>query len=190
MLFKRRDNTPLWEKLRVFMWPRRSWARSVNYVMLRVNRLSGSAHTIALGCAAGIFVSFTPFMGFHFIIAALIAFVIGGNLLASALGTFFGNPLTFPFIWASAYKFGHWILGHEIKPFRVADLLETFSHGLMHAIDNAFDAYILPMFLGGAPLGFVTAFFGYFIIRHIVEKYQKARAARLAKRAAAQAAAP
>lgn len=88
MLFKRRREASVLEKIRVFLWPRRSWSRSVNYVMLRVNRLSGSAHTIALGCAAGIFVSFTPYLGFHFIIAATIAFIIGGNLLASALGTF------------------------------------------------------------------------------------------------------
>ncbi len=183
MLFKRRNNSSLLEKVRVFLWPRRSWSRSVNYVMLRVNRLSGSAHTIALGCAAGIFVSFSPFMGLHFLIAALIAYVIGGNLLASALGTFFGNPITFPFIWASAYKFGHWILGNEITAFRVGDLLDTFSKGLLFVINNAYEVYILPMMLGGAPLGFITAFFGYFIIRNLVEKYQKARADRLAKRA-------
>lgn len=185
MLFKRRDESSILEKIRVFLWPRRSWARSVNYILLRVNRLSGSAHTIALGCAAGIFVSFTPFMGFHFIIAGTIAYIIGGNLLASALGTFFGNPLTFPFIWASAYKLGHWILGNEIHAFRVSELLATFSKGLLYAINNAYEIYILPMALGGAPLGFITAFFSYFIIRNLVEKYQKARAARLAQKARA-----
>lgn len=183
MLFKRRDKAPLSERLWVFLWPRRSWSRSINYVLLRVNRLSGSAHTIALGCAAGIFVSFTPFMGFHFIVAGTIAYLIGGNLLASALGTFFGNPLTFPLIWASAYKFGHWILGNDPGAFRVGDLLDTFSKGFFYALDNAFEIYIKPMSIGGAPLGFITAFFGYFIIRHLVEKYQKARASRLAERA-------
>lgn len=183
MLFKRRDQEPMGERIWVFLWPRRSWTRSINYVLLRVNRLSGSAHTIALGCAAGIFVSFTPFMGFHFLLAGIIAYVIGGNILASALGTFFGNPITFPFIWASAYKFGHWILGNDPGKFSVRELLDTFSHGFFYVLDNAYAVYIKPMFIGGAPLGFVTAFFGYFVLRALVERYQRARAERLAARA-------
>lgn len=183
MLFKRRDRASIAENVRIFLWPRRSWVRSVNYIMLRVNRLNGSAHTIALGFAVGIFVSFTPFMGLHFLVAAAIAYMVGGNMLASALGTFFGNPLTFPFIWASAYQFGHWILGNEFDEFRVSELLSVFSSGFFHAMNNAFEQYIKPMTLGGAPLGFIVAFFCYFIIRHLVEKYQKSRARRLAERA-------
>lgn len=183
MLFKRRDRASRMEIVRISLWPRRSWARSVNYIMLRVNRLSGSAHTIALGCAAGMFVSCMPIMGFHFLAAAAVSYVIGGNLLASALGTFFGNPLTFPFIWASAYKFGHWILGNEAGEFRVSDLLDTFSNGIFYALDNAYEVYIKPMMVGGIPLGFVCGFFGYIIIRKIVEKYQNRRVEMLAARA-------
>lgn len=186
MLFKRRNKASFLENLRIFLWPRRSWPRSVNYILLRVNRLSGSAHTIALGCAVGIFVSFTPLMGFHFLVAAVLAYMVGGNLLASALGTFFGNPITFPFIWASAYKFGHWILGNESGEFRVSELMATFSQGLVHTLNNAFEIYIKPMLIGGAPIGFIFAFFGYFIIRFLVERYQMARARRLAERTRGQ----
>lgn len=183
MLFKRRDKASILENIRIFLWPRRSWARSVNYVLLRVNRLSGSAHAIALGCAVGIFVSYTPIMGFHFLAAATLAYLVGGNLLASALGTFFGNPITFPFIWASAYKFGHWILGNEVDEFRVAGLLDAFSNGIIHALDNAYEIYIKPMMIGGIPLGFVCGFFGYFIIRKLVENYQSRRVELITARA-------
>lgn len=183
MLFKRRDKASILESVRIFLWPRRSWARSVNYVLLRVNRLSGSAHAIALGCAVGIFVSYTPIMGFHFLAAATIAYLVGGNLLASALGTFFGNPITFPFIWASAYKFGHWILGNNVGEFRVAELLAAFSNGPLHALNNAYEIYMKPMMIGGIPLGFVCGFFGYFIIRKLVENYQNRRVELIAARA-------
>lgn len=183
MLFKRRDKASILENIRIFLWPRRSWARSVNYVLLRVNRLSGSAHAIALGCAVGIFVSYTPIMGFHFLAAATLAYLVGGNLLASALGTFFGNPITFPFIWASAYKFGHWILGNEVDEFRVDGLLDAFSNGIIHALDNAYEIYIKPMMIGGIPLGFVCGFFGYFIIRKLVENYQSRRVELITARA-------
>lgn len=175
MLFKRRNRPSYWERFRVFMWPRRSWSRSVNYVMHRVKRLSGSSHTIALGCAVGIFVSFTPIMGFHFLAAFTLAYIVGGNLLASALGTFAGNPITFPFIWASAYKFGHWILGQDAGEFSAAQLMNSFSNGFFSAIESTFEIYIKPMTIGGAPLGIVAGFFGYFIVKQLVETYQERR---------------
>ncbi|MEO1399345.1 MAG: DUF2062 domain-containing protein, partial [Pseudomonadota bacterium] len=111
MLLKRRKPAGFLEILRVSLWPRRSWVRSGRYVTKRILRLTASPHAIAAGVAVGAFTSFTPFMGLHFLLAAVLAWVLRGNLIASALGTFFGNPLTFPFIWAGAYKAGHFVLG-------------------------------------------------------------------------------
>jgi uncharacterized protein (DUF2062 family) len=34
------------------------------------------------------------------------AFLLRANVVASAIGTLIGNPLTFPFIWLSSYKLG------------------------------------------------------------------------------------
>src|SRR5690606_12123881 len=83
----------------------------MRYVAKRVLRLSASPHAIAAGFAAGVFASITPFVGLHFFLAGVIAWVTGGNLVASALGTAFGNPITFPLIWAGTYRLGRWILG-------------------------------------------------------------------------------
>ena len=115
MLFRRRIPPGIGEKFRVWMWPRRSWARSGLYVSKRISRLTGSPHTIAAGVAAGVFASFTPFMGFHFLLAFALAYVLAGNMIAAALGTFVGNPLTFPFIWASTFSFGRTLLGETAK---------------------------------------------------------------------------
>ena len=51
-----------------------------------------------MGVSAGVFISFLPIPGFHFLLAALVAWCLAGNVVASALGTAFGNPLTFPVI--------------------------------------------------------------------------------------------
>jgi uncharacterized protein (DUF2062 family) len=61
---------------------------------------------IALGFAARAFVSFTPFIGVHFILAGLLAFALRASILASAIGTVVGNPVSFPFIWLAAYNLG------------------------------------------------------------------------------------
>ncbi|MGC2341160.1 MAG: DUF2062 domain-containing protein, partial [Methyloceanibacter sp.] len=94
MLFKRRQTESLLERLRVHLWPRRSWSRSSRYVVYRLRRLSATPHAIALGFAAGTFVAVTPYIGTHLIMAALIAWIIGGSIVAAILGTFLGNPLT------------------------------------------------------------------------------------------------
>ena len=49
-----------------------------------------------VGFACGAAVSFTPFIGFHSALAALLAWSIGGNILASAIGTAVGHGLPVP----------------------------------------------------------------------------------------------
>jgi uncharacterized protein (DUF2062 family) len=104
MLFRRRKKATQWERFKVWLWPRVSWRRSVLYFVKRTLRLSGSPHAIALGCAVGAFAAFTPFLGLHIVIAVVIAWLLRGNLIAGAVGTFIGNPLSFPFIWAGTYE--------------------------------------------------------------------------------------
>lgn len=197
MLFKRREAPSLWERVRVALWPRRSWSRSFRYVMQRLWRLRGSPQSIALGCAAGVFVSFTPFLGIHFILAGTIAWIIGGNILASALGTFFGNPLTFPLIWISTFKTGNWLMGssssmefHDIESRLTAltkGLLSTSIDGVMQAVDT-FWPIMKPMAVGAVPLGLVTSIISFYIIRKMVETYQSRRSMRQAEAAFAAAA--
>ena len=123
MLFKRREAESFLERMRVHMWPRRSWSRSSRYVVYRLRRLSDTPHAVALGFAAGVFSAFTPFIGTHLVMAMLIAWIIGGSIVAAVLGTFLGNPLTYPLIWYVTYHVGNFMLGGEAKatgdrPFR------------------------------------------------------------------------
>ena len=145
--------------------------------MHRVKRLPGSPYSIAAGFACGAAVSFTPFIGLHFIFGALIAWLIGGNLLASALGTTVGNPWTFPFIWALIYRIGGWMLGWEV------------GHALPEGLSMAYifeepQAILLPMFLGSLPTGLVVWLGLFWPVRKIVAKYQIARRHRREKRRA------
>ncbi|MDD7908367.1 MULTISPECIES: DUF2062 domain-containing protein [Pseudovibrio] len=185
MLFKRRKNPSHMERLRVAVWPRHSWLRSVKYFSKRVLRLSASPHTIALGFAAGAFTSFTPLIGFHFLIAAAIAFIIGGNILASALGTSVGNPLTFPFIWASTYKLGTFVLHGE--PAHMSHHPLVMSKGFLEHSLDALWPLIKPMLVGCIPLGIVAGVTCYVVVRFSVAAYQKTRRHRLQLRQKAAA---
>lgn len=179
MLFQRKKPEEFWQKLRVAIWPRRSWWRSSKYISKRVLRLSASPHIVAIGFAAGVFASFTPFIGFHFVICFSLAYVLGGNLIAAALGTWVGNPLTFPFIWFYTYKFGNLILhGHE------GELsMRQVSGQLLHVSFGNIIEILKPMTIGGVLIGVPIAIISYFIIRRLVFVYQRSRLAAIARSA-------
>jgi len=181
MLFRRRNKPTNIERLRVAVWPRHSWGRSTRYFGKRVLRLTATPHAIALGFAAGAFASFTPLVGFHFIIAFLVAYIVRGNLVASALGTVIGNPLTFPFIWASTFKLGQWILGNEAAQ-SAHEIHKEFAKRLLDESIEVLLPMFKPMVVGALPLGLVTGTVCYVVVYKSVEVYQHRRKASLASK--------
>lgn len=194
MLFRRRTPPGIGERFRVWLWPRRSWVRSSIYVSKRIFRLTGSPHTIAAGVAAGVFASFTPFMGFHFLLAFGLAYVIAGNLIAAALGTFVGNPLTFPFIWASTFSLGRRLLGETsaaATPFsQLGGIMKHIGEALWRlnfveagsAMGEIWHPLLKPMLVGGVPLGICVAIVFYLITRRLAIFFHHARQKKLMAR--------
>lgn len=183
MIFKRRDKESFGERVRVALWPRRSWWRSIKYLMLRVLRLTASPHVIAMGVAAGVFASFTPFLGFHFFIAFAVCFFTRGSYFAGATGTFFGNPLTFPFIWGSVLSAGRFILygpsREGVPPLEVPEL--SFNM-IVHSFDVVWPV-IQAMTVGAFIVGIPVAFICYLIVKQMARVYQKSRLKMLADKA-------
>ncbi len=151
------------------------WGRIFRYWTFKLKRLQGSPYAIACGFACGAAVSFTPFVGFHFIFAAMLAWVLRGNIIASAIGTAVGNPWTFPFIWAGIMWLGTWILGYE----RGQELPEELT---ISTIFEQPETVLLPMLVGGLPTGVVVWVLIYFPIRRVVGNYQHHRQARRLRR--------
>jgi uncharacterized protein (DUF2062 family) len=184
MLFRQRKTPDFWNKMRLWMWPRRSFWRSFQYFLKRMLRLSAEPHTVALGFAAGAFTSFTPFIGFHFLTCFIIAFIIRGNLIAAALGTSIGNPLTFPFIWAATFNVGNFMLGVPMRewghfPHLKAPADYSLS-SILHSLDVLWPVF-QPMLVGSIPLGLAAGIFTYGITLQAVRRYQTKRKQKLAK---------
>ena len=175
-MFRRRIPLPYHRRVLAFFWPRRGWRRASLYVAHRVRRLPGSPDHIAAGFACGAAVSFTPFVGAHFLCAALLALVLRGNIVASAIGTVVGNPWTFPFIWAWIYMLGNWLLGGEAA----TDLPAVLS--FHYIFDRPLDV-LWPMTVGGVPTAVVVWFAFFWPIRGMVAEYQRARRWRIRRRA-------
>ncbi|MEE3098416.1 MAG: DUF2062 domain-containing protein [Pseudomonadota bacterium] len=161
--------------MREFLSPRKGWQRGYRYLGKRVQRLPDTPHRIAMGFACGVLASFTPFFGFHFVIAAAFAFVARGNILASATGTFLGNPLTFPFIAGASMWMGSLITGLHFRPPR-----DGWS---FHWLWENLELIFVPYLIGGILPGLAASAACYFAMRPVIATYQNRRRLKLMERA-------
>jgi uncharacterized protein (DUF2062 family) len=187
VLFRRRKPDSFYDRVRTMIWPRRSFQRSLQYMSKRVLRLTATPHSIAAGVAAGVFVACTPFLGFHIMLAAVIAFLIRGNIVASAIGTAFCNPLTFPFTSVATLELGRFILhghfGHVGAPIRLGHMLAHLRFAQL------WEPFLKPMTIGSIPIGLAIALIFYVITRYAAAAFREQRRRRLAERARRRAAA-
>ena len=174
-VFRRRRKRPIPARVLEFFWPRMGWRRAGRYYVFRIKRLPGTPYTIACGFALGAAVSFTPFIGFHFVLAGILAWALRANLLASAIGTAVGNPWTFPGIWFGVLWLGSKILGRDMPELTFADLSVTM-------IFDHFSTIGVPMIVGGIPAGVVTWVIFYIPIRRAIANYQHHRHSSRVKR--------
>ena len=181
MLFRRRKPDGLFERVRTYLWPRRSFSRSLQYLSKRILRLKATPHAVAAGVAAGVFASFFP-VGFHFVIAFVLCWVVAGNLVAAALAAvFFGNPLTFPLLWGASWETGKLILHDRLPvhgpPAHLGAMMEHLSFAQL------WKPVLEPMIIGAVPLGLAFGLVFYGITRWGMNAFREQRRKRLAERA-------
>ena len=199
MVFKRRDPRSILRILGDAVWPRGGWVRGFQYVRHRMHRLPGTPEQIARGVFAGVFASFTPFFGLHFVVAGLLAWVMRGSILAALLGTFFGNPLTYVPIAYVALQSGHFLLGSSMRgavddsifsKFALAagDLWHNFKAIFTHEqahwseLHRFYDDVFFPWLVGAIVPGVISGVICYYLSLPVIRAYQKRRAAAFRKK--------
>lgn len=105
----------------------------------------------------------------------MLAWVLRGNIIASAIGTAVGNPWTFPFIWAGVYWLGTTILGYE----RGQELPAELTIGVIFQQPQTI---LLPMVVGGALAGVVVWTIFFIPMRRLIGNYQHHRRLRRLRR--------
>ena len=166
-----------------------AFSRTKKYISLSLKRIKGTPQALSLGLATGIAISFTPFIGLHALLAIFISWVIGGSMAAALIGTLFGNPWTFPFIWYFTFEIGQFInygfLSYEeefsfkvIKK-EVSTLLAIIKNIIIFANifeleENVAKLKLIPfMVVGSIPLVFISWIFSYFSFLIIFKSYRK-----------------
>ena len=199
-MFKRRERRSIFRFFYEVIFSFKGISRAIEYVAIRLKRIPDTPHKISLGMSCGIFASFTPFFGLHFLIAGLLSYLLRANILASLIGTFVGNPITFPIITVFNLKLGEWILGSsEYSSGDGGKIFEGFLDFIFLIYKSFFtegsigennvprmneflNGVFIPYSLGGLILGIFIAVISYFLLRPLVATYQKKRSALKAKR--------
>ena len=199
-MFKRRERRSIFRFFYEVVFSLKGISRAIEYVGIRLKRIPDTPHKISLGMSCGIFASFTPLFGLHFLIAGLLSYVLRANVLASLIGTFVGNPITFPIITVFNLKLGEWILGSsEYSGGDGGKIFEGFLDFIFLIYKSLFtegsigensvprmneflSGVFIPYSLGGLILGIFSAIISYFLLRSLVSTYQKKRDALKAKR--------
>lgn len=141
--------------------------RFFSYYKFKLARLPASSYAISAGFACGSMVSFTPLIGFHFVLAVMFAYLLRANYIAALIGTIVGNPISFPFIWGLIYKVGAFIVDKPEDNLRPNINFEII-------INQTYDIFI-PMLVGGAVLAIPIWVITYFITYSFVSSFKKAK---------------
>ena len=195
-MFRRRKPLSVLKQLRAVIWPNRGFRRLFSYLFQRIIRLPGTPASIASGFASGVAASFTPFLGLHFILAGTLAMLFRGNVLASAIGTFFGNPWTFILIWLADYEVGLRVInsfsyGTDLEVLSIDELVAIMGNvmrflsftrniswaDLLRDIEQVF----MPILIGGTVLGAIAWVTSFLLTLWAVKGWRLHRAKRLLK---------
>jgi len=134
----------------------------IQHFITRFKQLNGDPHYLALGMAIGVFISVTPTIPFHTVIALALAFILRGSKAAAAIGVWFSNPITIPLFYKGSYDVGISILGNS-APFG------TEYESILELLKLGADVTIA-MITGGIILGILPGIAAYFITRRIFIK--------------------
>jgi uncharacterized protein (DUF2062 family) len=161
--------------------------------------LPDTPRKISRGIMAGVITTFTPFYGAHFVVAAALAILLRGNVMAALLGTFFGNPLTYVPIGVVSLNLGHWMLGTQpvaevdenifAKFWNVGrDVFVNLVHVLRGEPVDWYATWVFwhdvffPWLIGGIVPGIFTGIAAYTISLPLIEAYQRRRRGALARK--------
>ena len=139
--------------------------RIISYYKLRLARLPDSNYAISSGFACGAMVSFTPLLGFHFVLAVIFAYLIRGNFIAALIGTVVGNPITFPFIWGLIYKAGTYVTNVKLEKI-------NYEINFDMVVNQSYEIFF-PMLVGGIIIAPLVWIITYYIIYSFIASYKK-----------------
>lgn len=127
----------------------------------------------ALAFAIGTFIGFSPLLGLHTILAALVSVVWRLNKVAILTGSFLSNPWTIAPIVGASWAIGRLIIGSPPVELPQASLSALLTAEFWHLIAAQW-RQLLPFAVGATILSIVSAAISYPLMLYILRNYRRA----------------
>lgn len=152
--------------------------RLKRFFIYRVLHVDDTAHRIALGLAIGIFITWTPTLGFQMLLTVLLAALVRANKLVGVPFVWISNPLTAVPLYGFNFLVGAWVLPGSYR-------FSEFTHAMGEAIkfnggwlDKLFAWWsatwkiFAPLWVGSILVGLMLGVATYFVTRWGVRVYR------------------
>jgi uncharacterized protein (DUF2062 family) len=158
--------------------PRIYARRALRWLKLHILHINDSPARIARGVAIGIFIAWTPMIGFHIVMTLAASFLLRANKVAALVAIWINNPFTIVPMFYPGYRLGHRIVG-VVRPEAASsmadmkELIERFTSARdfltnFHRLDfwhEVLDLLVkigVELWIGCLILGTIAAVLGYF----------------------------
>ncbi|PLX68617.1 MAG: DUF2062 domain-containing protein [Denitrovibrio sp.] len=132
----------------------------------KILQLDCPPNRIATAAAVGVIVGFSPYIGFHTVLAIGLSFIFNLPLYPLIVGAYITNPLTFIPIYTLCYKAGEFFTGQH------AEITVNFSDLTFSTIFTTAKTFIVPFFVGAHLLGLILGAITYILSYYLVKKYK------------------
>ncbi len=158
------------------------------FFVFRVLHVDDTPHRIALGVALGVFIAWTPTVGFQMVLTLLAATLLGANKLVGLPFTWISNIVTAPaiYFWCN-YNIGMKFLGGNYPapdfewPAGGSWWFEVWVNRVQEFWEATWQAF-LPIWLGSLVMGVVLGLVSYGAVHWAVVHYRSLRQHRREKR--------
>lgn len=169
------------------------WRRRWRVLVLDLLGREEPPERVAAAIGVGVAIGFSPFVGFHLVMALAVAFLFRLNKLDAILGTLAGNVPTWTVVFPVGYRFGRFILGHDRRTVPKLNLDALFHSDItwifhpvqtLHMVfgHRAFAPRLASFVVGTSILAIVLGLAAAFVARAVLLLYHR-RHPRVALRA-------
>lgn len=126
---------------------------------------NASVEDVAQGFALGMFINFTPLIGFHSILAVGLAALIKRNKVAALIGTWVVNFVTIVPAFYFTYWVGILVVGDKYK-------VKFNPSNILHMLESG-GKVLIPLWTGGVIVGLTSAYGSYYFVKWVYPRLRR-----------------
>ena len=149
-----------------------------SFVYHKILHADDPPHRLALGAAIGVFIAFTPTVGFQMMINVFLSWLLKANKVIGLPIVWISNPATLVPIYYSGYVVGRNMLGWEAVSEGWWSRLAQPPPGWWPAIAFYWSRLMeiaVPLWLGSVVIGILLAYPTYYVLYYLVRTYRLRR---------------